>query len=119
MVREPEYGPTDIAAGPDTTGPREQQLITSVNDFDDFDLIARFDTELRFEFSDEIDAVQVLELLGDQVRSLRRQVAHTLRYVQMAAHSAHEGEVGLSKRAIIAHSGLAKQTILDMFKDDE
>lgn len=115
MDREPDYGPGDIAQGADTSGPIERVLITGANDLDD---MARWDTDPRFEFATEVDAIQVLDLLGEQARSLRRQLAHTMRYATLAAQSAHRGDVAMSKNAIIHHSRLARQTVLDMFKDD-
>lgn len=118
MSRDPEYGPTDIPEGPDVDGvPIKRPIITSVNDFDDIDMVASWDTEPEFLFADQIDAMQVLDLLGEQVRGLRRQVAHTLRYVKLAARAAHGADL-MSKNHIVSETGLAKQTILDMFKDD-
>lgn len=118
MVREPEYGPHDIPAGPDVEGvPIKRPIITCIGDFDDIDMVASWDTEPEFVFADQVDAMQVLDLLGEQVRGLRRQVAHTLRYTKLAAQAAHAADL-MSKRHIISETGLAKQTVLDFWKDD-
>lgn len=114
---EPEYGPDDIAPGPDTTGlPIRRPVITGVGDFDDSETVAQWDTDPLFLFPGELEAAQVLELLGDQVRAQRRQIAHTMRYLKLAARAAVDAEL-LSKNNVIAHTGMARQTILDMFKD--
>ncbi len=107
----------EIAEGPDAQGvPVQRPVITCVDDFDDIDQVARWDTEPEFIFADQVDAMQVLDLLGEQVRDLRRQVAHTLRYVKLAARAANSADL-MSKNHIISETGLARQTILDMFKN--
>lgn len=70
-----------------------------------------------FEFETEIDALQVLQALGDDLRNAREQVRQTMRYIQAAASAARNGtrqDGKVKPQAIIGHTGLARQTVYDM-----
>ena len=105
----------EIAPGPDTKGvPIQRPIITDVEDVIDN---VRWDTEPEFLFPSQAEAMQTLEHLGKEVVLLRQQMAHTMRYIKLAARSANGAEL-MSKNAIITTTGLARQTVLDMFKGE-
>lgn len=67
-----------------------------------------------FEFSTEVDALQVFQALGEELRATREQERHILRYMEAAAKAAHggtaqDGEV--APQAIINESGVARATV--------
>lgn len=75
-----------------------------------------------FKFLTEVDALQTLEMLGDDLRNAREQVRQVMRYIQAAAISARNGtrEDGKVKpQAIISHSGVARQTVYNMIGERE
>lgn len=113
----PVYGPDDIATKADTPADTiTTKIINSVDDFDDLSMTAAWNVEPFFDFQDEVAALQVVDLLGEQVRDLRRQIAHTMRYLKLAANAAIEQEV-TSKNAIVTNSGLARQTVYNLFDE--
>lgn len=68
-----------------------------------------------FEFATEVDALQALELLGDDLKAAREQVRQIMRYMTAAVRGArHNGEGDTQPQAIINHSGLARQTVYDI-----
>lgn len=67
-----------------------------------------------FEFETEVDALQMLEVLGDELRAAREQVRHCTRYIATAVQAARritEDGKPVSKQAIIGATGLARQTV--------
>jgi hypothetical protein len=68
-------------------------------------------------FPSDLEAVETLQYLGEQIVLLRRQLAHTMRYTKLAARAAKGADL-MSKNQIISTTGLARQTVLDMFKDE-
>lgn len=70
-----------------------------------------------FEFETEVDALQALQMLGDDLRTAREQVSQVMRYIQAAATSARNGtrqDGKVTPQAIIGHTGLARQTVYNM-----
>jgi hypothetical protein len=70
----------------------------------------------EFQFETEIDALQSLEMLGDDLKSAREQIKHLMRYIEAAVSAsqatAQDGKV--KPQAIIGHTGLARQTVYNM-----
>jgi hypothetical protein len=75
--------------------------------------------EPGFEFTTEVDALQTVEVLGDQLRAAREQVRQIMRWIEVAVPAAHHnGEGETQPQAIINHSGLARQTVYDILKKE-
>jgi hypothetical protein len=74
----------------------------------------------EFDFQTEIDALQMLQALGDELRSAREQVEHCMRYLTAAVKAAYavREDEPVSKQAIIRESGLARQTVYDILGED-
>jgi hypothetical protein len=73
----------------------------------------------EFHFATEIDALNTVEELADELRSARRQVDETMRYLKAAiAASARTAEGPVKPQALIGHSGLARQTVYDALPND-
>ncbi|MEV0306542.1 hypothetical protein [Nonomuraea fuscirosea] len=78
--------------------------------------------EPQFEFDTEVDALQTLQMLGEDLRSAREQVRQVMRYIQAAAVAARNGtqqDGKVKPQAIINHTGLARQTVYDMIGEKE
>lgn len=68
-----------------------------------------------FEFATEVDALQTVEVLGEQLRAAREQVRQIMRWIEAAVPAArHNGEGETTPQAIINHSRLARQTVYDI-----
>jgi citrate lyase alpha subunit len=71
-----------------------------------------------FKFETEVDALRMLEILGDELKVAREQVRHTTRYlaaaVQAARQVTEDDGKPVSKQAIIGASGLARQTVYNI-----
>ncbi|NUW45539.1 hypothetical protein [Nonomuraea rhodomycinica] len=96
----------------------DQRLITGPNELyhDDRDSID-WTEDPDFRFLTEVDALQTLEMLGNDLRAAREQVKHLMRYIRAAAVSARNGTVQdgqVSPQAIINHTKLARQTVYNM-----
>ncbi len=73
-----------------------------------------------FEFETEIDALETLQLLGEDLKAAREQVRQIMRYMHAAVNAAHHnGEGKTQPQAIINHSGLARQTVYTMLGDSD
>jgi hypothetical protein len=72
--------------------------------------------EPEFDFETEVDALQALEMLGDELRSAREQARQVMRYMAAAVKGAGAMDEGQrpTRQAIIGHSGLARQTVYDL-----
>lgn len=67
-----------------------------------------------FQFETEVDALQVLQLLGEDLRAAREQVQQIMRYMEAAAKAAHAGteqDGPVAPQAIINETGVARQTV--------
>ena len=72
-----------------------------------------------FEFATEVDALQTVEVLGEQLRAAREQVNQTMRWIEAAIPAAHlNGEGKTQPQAIINHSGLARQTVYNLLSEN-
>ena len=96
----------------------KQRFITGPNELyrDDLDSID-WTEEPEFKFLTEVDALQTLELLGNDLKAAREQIKYLMRYIQAAAVSARNGTVQdgpVAPQAIIGHTGLARQTVYNM-----
>ncbi|MEU1883436.1 hypothetical protein ABZ470_39535 [Streptosporangium sp. NPDC020072] len=70
----------------------------------------------EFRFLTEVDALQTLEMLGEDLRSAREQARQVMRYIEAAVIGARteSGTVQdgpVSAQAIIGATGLARQTV--------
>lgn len=70
----------------------------------------------EFNFTDEVDALETLQELGDELRQAREHVRQVTRYLQAAAIAARD-QAEATPTAIINHSGLARQTVYTMLGD--
>lgn len=80
----------------------------------DFEVDWTLDPE--FDFTCEVDALETVELLGEQLRLAREQVRQVMRYMTAAVKGAaamDEAERP-TPQAIINHSRLARQTVYDI-----
>lgn len=78
-------------------------------------------SEPVFQFETELDALAMIQRLGEELGSARKQVEHCMRYLTAAVRAASnpiEDGKPVSKQAIISHSGLARQTVYDMLADE-
>lgn len=101
----------------------KQRLITGPGELyrDNLDSID-WTEEPDFKFLTEVDALQTLEMLGDDLKSAREQIKHLMRYIAAAAVSARKGTVtegAVSPQAIIGHTGLARQTVYNMIGEKD
>ncbi|MFJ1459728.1 hypothetical protein [Nocardia sp. N2S4-5] len=75
-----------------------------------------------FQFATEVDALVVLQNLGDDLRRAREEERHVLRYMEAAAKAARAGttEDGPVKpQAIIGHSGVSRRTVYNWLGSDD
>lgn len=73
--------------------------------------------EPAFDFATEVEALQMIEALGEELRIAREQARHCMRYMAAAVQAARkpiEDGKPVSPQAIISHSGLARQTVYDL-----
>ena len=69
-----------------------------------------------FDFATEVDALQTLDVLGEQLRAAREHVHQIMRYVEAAVLAARHN--GTRPQAIINHGGLARRTIYRMLAEN-
>lgn len=70
-----------------------------------------------FKFDAEIDALETVQMLGEDLRAAREQVRQIMRYMAAAVKAARQVEESGERtqpQAIINHSGLARQTVYNM-----
>lgn len=87
--------------------------VVSIND----DPLVDWTKEPVFNFATEVEALQMLEALGDELRAAREQERHCMRYMAAAVQAARqvtEDGQRVSKQAIIGSSGLARQTVYNL-----
>jgi hypothetical protein len=67
-----------------------------------------------FAFATEVDALQVLQILADDLEAARKQLHHVMRYMEAAVKGAgatvEDGE-RIKPQAIINHTGLSRRTV--------
>lgn len=92
-----------------------------VVDIDD-DPLVDWVSEPIFDFSTEVEALNMLQALGEEIRAAREHERHCMRYMTAAVRAARnvtEGDGKLvSKAAIIGNSGLARQTVFEMLDSE-
>ena len=72
-----------------------------------------------FEFATEVDALQTVEVLGEQLRAAREHERQIMRWLEAAIPAAHHnGEGKTQPQAIINHSGVAQQTVYNILGAD-
>lgn len=68
----------------------------------------------RFSFAGKTAALSTLDRLGEELRAARTREEHIMRYLAAAVGAAaavSEDGTGISKQAIISHTGLARSTV--------
>jgi hypothetical protein len=73
-----------------------------------------------FDFKTEVDALQMLQALGDELESTRKHLEHCMRYMKVAVRAARAIEEGgklTSITAIANESGLTRQTVYTILEE--